>query len=178
MNSFVAVLALVIAQRLLELIHARANTRRLLARGAVEVGAGHYPLFVLLHAGWLLSLAATVPWAAEPHAVPLVGSGLLMAVRVWVMVSLGPYWTTRILTLPGAPLVQRGPYRWLRHPNYWVVSGEVALLPLAFDALGVAVVFSALNGALLAYRIAMEEQALSPRLPAHISVRGSSTASG
>lgn len=176
MNSFLAILALVIAQRLLELAHARANTRRLRARGAIEVGAAHYPLFVLLHAAWLSSLAVAVPWAAEPHAVPLAGFGVLMGARVWVMASLGPYWTTRILTLPGAPLVRRGPYRWVRHPNYWVVAGEVALLPLAFDAVGVAVVFSALNGALLAYRIAIEDQALSSR--ADISVRGSSAPSG
>lgn len=176
MTAFPLIVVLVIAQRLLELAHARANTRRLLARGAVEVGAAHYPLFVLLHAAWLLSLIATVPWMAEPHPAPLVGFGLLMGARVWVMVSLGPYWTTRILTLPGAPLVRNGPYRWLRHPNYWVVSGEVALLPLAFDAVGVAVVFSALNGGLLAYRIAIEEKALSSR--AVITARGSSAASG
>jgi methyltransferase len=169
-NPFLAVMVLVIAQRLLELAHARANTRRLLARGAMEAGAGHYPLFIVLHAAWLLSLLALVPWQAEPHAVPLAGFGLLMAARVWVIASLGPYWTTRILTLPGAPLVRHGPYRWLRHPNYWVVAGEIALLPLAFDAVGVAVVFSVLNGALLAYRIAIEDQVLS--------VRGSSAASG
>lgn len=163
MNTFLVIMALVIAQRLLELAHARANTRRLLARGAYEVGAGHYPLFIVLHSAWLLSLLALVPWQAEPHAVPLAGFGLLMVARVWVIASLGPYWTTRILTLPGAPLVRRGPYRWLRHPNYWVVAGEIALLPLAFDALAVAVVFSILNGALLAYRISVEEQALSAR---------------
>lgn len=87
---------------------------------------------------------------------------------------MGPFWTTRILTLPGAPLVRRGPYRWVRHPNYWVVAGEIALLPLAFDQVAVAVVFSALNGALLAWRVAVEERVLAPRL----SVRGSFGPSG
>lgn len=163
MSIFPTILALVMAQRLLELGHARANTNRLLARGAMEIGAGHYPLFIALHGGWLLSLALTVPWAAEAHMVPLIGLGLLMAARVWVIASLGPFWTTRIITLPGAPLVRRGPYRWVRHPNYWVVCGEVALLPLAFDAIGIAIVFSALNGALLAYRIAIEDQVLALR---------------
>jgi methyltransferase len=172
-TPFLAIWLAVVAQRLLELVHARANTRRLLARGAVEVGAGHYPLFVLLHAGWLSSLAVLVPWSAPPHALPLIGLGVLMALRVWALATLGPYWTTRILTLPGAPLVRKGPYRWLRHPNYWVVAGEVALLPLAFDAAGVAIVFSALNGALLAYRISVEDRALAPR----INARGSFPAS-
>ncbi len=175
MNAFTVVLALVIAQRLVELAHARANTRRLLARGAVEVGASHYTLFVVLHAAWLLSLAAVVPWDAEPRPVPLAAFGVLMLARIWIMASLGSFWTTRILTLPGAPLVRRGPYRWIRHPNYWVVAGELALLPLAFDALGVAVVFSTLNGALLAWRVAVEDRALAPR---RLSVRGSSAASG
>lgn len=163
MTTFLAIMVLVVAQRLLELAHARANTRRLLARGATEVGAGHYPLFIALHSAWLLTLLAVVPWQAEPRAVPLVGFGLLMAVRVWVIASLGPYWTTRIITLRAAPLVRHGPYRWLRHPNYWVVAGEIALLPLAFDAVAVALIFSVLNGALLAYRISVEEHALSAR---------------
>ncbi|MCR6632133.1 MAG: hypothetical protein NVV74_19930 [Magnetospirillum sp.] len=169
------VIALVLAQRLLELMHAGANTRRLRARGAVEVGAGHYPLMVLLHGAWLLALALAVPPDVQPHGVPLVGFGLLMLARVWVLASLGPYWTTRILTLPGAPLVRRGPYRLVRHPNYWIVAGEVALLPLAFDAVAIAVLFSALNGALLAWRIAVEDGALAPR---RLNARGSSAASG
>jgi len=174
MSMFALVLALVLAQRLVELAHARANTRRLRARGAIEAGTSHYKLFVILHAAWLISLAVLVPWEAEPRPLPLAAFGLLMVARIWVMASLGPFWTTRILTLPGAPLVRRGPYRWVRHPNYWVVAGEIALLPLAFDQVAVAVMFSALNGALLAWRVAVEEKALAPR----ISVRGSSGPSG
>lgn len=169
------VLLLILAQRLLELAYARGNTRRLRARGAVEVGSGHYPLMVLLHAAWWLSLAATVPATAPPHGLPLTGLGLLMLARVWVLCSLGPYWTTRILTLPSAPLVRRGPYRLVAHPNYWIVAGEIILLPLAFDAVTVAVVFSVLNGAMLAWRIAVEDQALACR---RLNVRGSSVPSG
>lgn len=164
------VLLLVLAQRLLELAYAGGNTRRLKARGAVEVGAGHYPLMITLHGGWWLSLAVTVPPDQPAHTWPLVGFGLLMMARVWVLLSLGPYWTTRILTLPGAPLVRHGPYAWVRHPNYWIVAGEVALVPLAFDAIGIAVTFSVLNGALLAWRIAVEDRVLN--------ARGSSVASG
>lgn len=164
------VLVLVLAQRLLELVYAAGNTRRLRARGAVEVGAGHYPLMIVLHGAWWLALAATVPPDRPAHTLPLIGFAVLMVGRVWVLLSLGPYWTTRILTLPGAPLVRSGPYAWLRHPNYWIVAGEVALIPLAFDAIGIAVLFSILNGALLAWRVAVEDKV--------ITARGSSAASG
>lgn len=169
-------LLLILLQRLVELAHARANTRRLLARGGVEAGRRHYPALVTLHAAWWLALALTVPPAATPHAAPLVAVGLLMLARVWVMVSLGRYWTTRIITLPAVPLVRRGPYRWVRHPNYWIVAGEIALLPLAFDAVAVAVAFSVLNGAVLAWRIAVEDRTLAPRR--RVSARGSFAASG
>lgn len=169
------VLLLILLQRLLELAHAGANTRRLRARGAIEVGAGHYPLMVALHGGWWLSMAVTVPPAQPAHAAPLAAVAILMAARIWVLVSLGPYWTTRILTLPGAPLVRRGPYALVAHPNYWIVAGELALVPLAFDAVAIAVVFSFLNGALLAWRVTVEERVLAAR---RLSVRGSSAASG
>jgi methyltransferase len=169
------VILLVLVQRLAELAHARANTRRLLARGAVEVGAGHYPLLVLLHAGWWLSLAWAVPAETTPNAVPMALFGVLMLARVWVVLSLGAYWTTRIITLPAAPLVRRGPYRWLRHPNYCIVAGELALLPLAFDETAIAVLFSALDGALLAWRVAVEEAAIGGR---GVTARGSSGAPG
>lgn len=168
-------LLLVLAQRLLELVYAGSNTRRLRAWGAVEAGASHYPVMVMLHAAWWLALAGTVPPDQPAHGMPLAALGGLMAARVWVLVSLGPYWTTRILTVPGAPVIRRGPYAWLRHPNYWIVAGEVALLPLAFDAVGLAVAFSVLNGAMLAWRIAVEDRTLLRR---RISVRGSSAASG
>jgi len=163
MTPLYAVLTVVAIQRLLELAYARANTQRLLARGAVESGRGHYSLFVVLHSGWLAVLAVTVPPATLPRPELLGLLAALMATRLWVMASLGQFWTTRIISLPGAPLVRRGPYRLFRHPNYLVVAGEIAVLPLAFDALAVALAFSILNGALLAVRIAAEEAALSAR---------------
>ena len=162
--SWVAVIvALVAAERIAELIRARRNTRALLARGGVEVGAGHYPLLVLLHGAWLLSLVYFVPADRTPSWGWLGVFVLLQGLRLWVLASLGPYWTTRIITLPGAPLVRSGPYRFLRHPNYVVVVAEIAVLPLVFGAWRLALLFSALNLALLAWRIRVEQQALAPR---------------
>src|SRR3546814_5612548 len=141
------VLALVAAQRLAELAYARRNTRRLLAEGAAESGAAHYPLLVGLHALWLLSLAIFVPADRQPDWGLLALFAVLQLLRLWVLASLGRFWTTRVITLPGAPLVRRGPYRWFRHPNYLVVTGEILVLPLAFGAWPIAVVFSLANAA-------------------------------
>lgn len=150
---------LVALQRLAELAIARRNTNRLLAAGAVEYGAGHYPAIVALHALWLLSVLAFVP-ADAPVCWPLLGAlALLQAARAWVVASLGRFWTTRIIVLPGMPPVRRGPYRWLRHPNYVIVAAEIALLPLAFGAWEVALAFSVANAALLWHRIRIEEAA-------------------
>jgi len=154
---------LVAAQRLGELALARRNTARLLARGGQEVDAGHYPLIVALHAGWLVAVFLAVPADTAPIWPWLVPFLLLQAGRVWVIASIGEYWTTRIVTVPDAPLVRRGPYRWLRHPNYLVVVGEIALLPMAFGAWAVAAVFSVANLALLTWRIRVEDQVLEPR---------------
>jgi methyltransferase len=161
------ILLLVTLQRLAELALARRNTAALLAAGAIEVGRGHYPLFVLLHGGWLAALWLTVP-AGQPISWPLVGVlAVLQVARLWVITSLGRFWTTRVITLPGAPLVAKGPFRWVSHPNYLVVCGEIAVLPLAFGAWRVALVFSVLNALLLAYRIRVENTALAARrLPA------------
>jgi methyltransferase len=162
--SWVAIIvALVAVERIAELVRARRNTRALLAKGGVEVGAGHYPLLVLLHGAWLAALLYAVPADTLPSLGWLGAFVLLQAFRLWVLASLGPYWTTRIITLPGAPLVRSGPYRFLRHPNYVVVVAEIAVLPLVFGAWRVALVFSALNLALLAWRIRVEQQALAPR---------------
>jgi methyltransferase len=159
------VLVLVAAQRLGELAYAARNTRRLLARGAVEIGRAHYPLFILLHGGWLVAIAVLVPASAAPVWPLLALFVLLQAGRLWVVGTLGPYWTTRIITLPGAPLVARGPYRFVRHPNYLVVIGEIAVLPLAFGAWRLALVFSVLNAALLTWRIRIENGVLAARRP-------------
>ena len=159
-----AVIAAVAAQRIAEIWYAQKNTRALFARGAVEIGRKHYPLFVILHAAWLLAILFALPRPAPLNTIPLAAYLVLEAFRIWTMLSLGPYWTTRIITLPNAPLVRRGPYRFVRHPNYLIVAGEIALLPLVFGEFWVAVAFSLLNGALLFWRIREEESALRPRL--------------
>lgn len=153
------ILALVTLQRLGELLIARRNTRVLLARGAREYAPGHYPLIVVVHALWLLSLWLLAPGRAI--AWPLVAIFLLLQLgRLWVLATLGDRWTTRIIVLPGAPLVAEGPFRFVRHPNYLVVIGEIAVLPLAFGLWEVALAFSLANAAVLAIRIGAEEQAL------------------
>jgi methyltransferase len=157
------ILGLVAVQRLGELVLARRNTAALMARGAVEIGAGHYPFIVALHAAWLAAVALFLP---DPPTVDPWVLGLYLVVqllRAWTLASLGPYWTTRIITLPGAPLVRRGPYRCLRHPNYVVVVLEIALLPLVFGEIAVAVAFSVLNAAVLTWRIRQEETGLTDR---------------
>lgn len=154
------IVAVVAAQRLAELALARANTRRLLAQGGREHGARHYPAIVLLHTAWLLALVTFVDTETRPDWGWLVLFVLLQAARIWVVASLGRRWTTRIIVMPDAPLVVRGPYRWMRHPNYAVVAAEIVVLPLVFGAWWIALVFGLLNAAVLAWRIRSEDRAL------------------
>ena len=153
-------LAVVTAERLGELWLARRNTRALMAAGAVEHAPGHYPLIVLLHTAWLVGLWA-LAWSSPINTFWLVVFLLLQVLRVWVLATLGPRWTTRIIVQPGAPLVARGPYKWLSHPNYVVVIGEIAVLPLALGLPWYALAFSLANAAVLTIRIRAENAALS-----------------
>jgi methyltransferase len=154
------VLALVTLQRLGELLLAERNTKRLLAKGAHEVGRSHYPFMVAVHAGWLVTL-----WLLGPgppiQIAPLVIYVLLQVARVWVIATLGERWTTRIIIVPGASLVRSGPYRWLDHPNYLIVIAEIAVLPLVFGLPVVAAFFSVLNAIVLWIRVREENKALS-----------------
>ena len=159
------IVGLVAIQRLAELALARRNTKRLLAIGGHEVGAAHYPLFILLHASWLIAPLVAIPWRSEPNWILIGIFIVLQALRVWVIGTLGPYWTTRIITLNDAPLVRRGPYRFARHPNYWIVAAEIAVLPLAFGVWSIALIWSAFNALLLRHRINVEEHALGIRSP-------------
>jgi methyltransferase len=154
------ILAFVTLERLGELALAERNTRRLTARGAYEVGRGHYPFIVAVHASWLVTLWLLAP-GAPVHIFPLLLFVALLAARAWVITTLGERWTTRIIILPGAPLVRSGPYRWVQHPNYLVVIGEIALLPLVFGLPVVAAFFSTLNAIILWVRIRQENKALS-----------------
>jgi methyltransferase len=156
------VLALVTLQRLGELLLAERNTRRLLARGAHEVGRSHYPFLVAVHAGWLVALWLLAP-GPPIHILPLLIYVVLQVARVWVIASLGERWTTRIIVLPAAPLVRRGPYKWVDHPNYLIVIAEIAVLPLVFGLPVVAAFFSVLNAIVLWVRVREENQALRSR---------------
>jgi methyltransferase len=161
MSALWLAVGLVAVVRLLELAYAARNTRRLLEAGGREAGREHYPLIVGLHAVWLLALLIAIDPAEPPRWPLLILFIALQGLRLWVIASLGGRWTTRVITLPGAPLVRRGPYRWLRHPNYMVVIAEIAVLPLAFGAWQIALVFTVLNLALLRHRVRIEEQALA-----------------
>ncbi len=159
MNWAYAVMAFVTLQRLSELVIAKRNTARLLAAGAREVGAEHYPVMVALHTAWLAVLWFTV--GDRAISLPLLGVfAVLQLMRVWVLATLGPRWTTRIIVTPEAPLVRRGPFRFVRHPNYMVVTAEIAVLPLTFGLVWVALLFTVLNAAMLAVRIGAENRAL------------------
>jgi methyltransferase len=155
----VALLAFVTAQRLLELVIARRNTAALIAQGAREHGASHYPLIVLLHAAWLAGLWLLA--AGLRPSPPLAALYLLLqAFRIWTLVSIGRRWTTRIIVVPGETLVAKGPYRFMRHPNYAVVAAEILVLPLVFGLHWYALAFTLLNAAVLAVRIGAENRAL------------------
>jgi methyltransferase len=156
--------ALVALQRLLELGLSRRNERLLRARGAVERGQRHYLLLVALHALWLLStlLEGSLRGLEFPiyWPVPLAAFLLVQPLRYWAISSLGENWNTRILVVPGEKLVRRGPYRYLKHPNYVVVVVEILSFPLIFGAWITALVFSILNAVLLSVRISEENRAL------------------
>lgn len=155
------VVGLVVLQRLGELVLARRNTARLLAEGGVEHGRRHYPALVVLHTCWLAALAVAAPGPVGPGWI--AGFVVLQALRLWVLVSLGRYWTTRIITVPGMPLVRGGPYRWLRHPNYLVVALEIPVLALALGLPWAALGFGGANLLALWWRVRIEDRALAGR---------------
>jgi len=155
----IVILSLVTLERMFELALARRNTLRLLDEGAREHSPGHYPIIVGVHAAWLASLWWLAP--LRPIDGFWLGFFLLLELgRIWVLTTLGRRWTTRIIILPGAPLVRRGPYRLVDHPNYWVVIGEIAALPLVFGLWQVSLLFTLLNAAVLTVRIRRENEAL------------------
>jgi methyltransferase len=152
--------AFITLQRLAELLLSRRNTQRLLAEGGVEFGRSHYPWMVALHGAWLLGLW----WFGHARSVDPLWLGvfiLLQVGRLWVIASLRRRWTTRIIVLPGAPLVASGPYRWLKHPNYLIVALEMAVVPLALGLPVFAAVFTLLNACILHLRIRTENAALA-----------------
>ncbi|HEY0782081.1 MAG TPA: isoprenylcysteine carboxylmethyltransferase family protein [Thermoanaerobaculia bacterium] len=164
--AFTLLVAAFAAARLVELAISWRHQERLLAQGAVEVAPGHYRVMVLLHTAFLVAGPLEVWLLGRPFrpllaAAMLVVLGAAMALRYWAIATLGVRWTTRILCLPGEPAVARGPYRFIRHPNYLAVVVEIAALPLVHGAWLTAALFSVANAALLRVRIAAEETALA-----------------
>lgn len=157
------ILAFLTIQRLGELVYAKRNTQALLARGAEEYGAAHYPYMVMIHGAFLVSLFVFTPLYA-PIIWPLVIMFLLLqAARLWVLATLGPYWTTRVISSADFPRVSGGPFRFVSHPNYCVVTAEIATIPLIFGHIWIAILFSILNAIILTIRLRVESAALSYR---------------
>jgi methyltransferase len=159
-----ALLVYFTVQRLAELWWAKRNEARLLAAGGIEHCRSHLWLMILVHAAWLAGLwLLAYDRPVEPFFMALFI--VLQVARFWVLLTLGRRWTIRVITMPGEHLVTRGPYRFLRHPNYAVVVGEIAIVPLALGLPIYALVFTVLNLAVLAIRIPAENAALaaSPR---------------
>jgi len=158
-TAAVLFLGFIILQRLGELFLSRANTARLLSMGGHEVGAGHYPYMVLMHAAWIGCLVIF------GHDQPvsffwLTLFTLLQMLRVWILATLGRRWTTRVIIL-NEPLVTEGPFRFLRHPNYTLVAAEIVVAPMVFGLVYVAAIFTVLNAAMLWFRIGVEDNALA-----------------
>jgi methyltransferase len=155
-----ALLTFLTLQRIAELWWARQNERRLFAAGGVEYGRAHLPLIVLLHAAWMIGMWA-LAYDRQLNLLFLALVVLLQIARFWVLITLGRRWTIRVIVVPSERLVARGPYRFLRHPNYAVVTGEIAAVPLALGLPLYALIFSILNAAVLARRVPAEDAALA-----------------
>ncbi|MGH1575854.1 isoprenylcysteine carboxyl methyltransferase family protein [Planktotalea sp.] len=152
-------LGFIVAQRLSELVIAKRNTARLLAKGAYEIGAEHYPVMVGMHSLWIACLLfmgydESVAWGW------LAIFAVLQVFRVWILGTLGGRWTTRVIIFP-EPLVVAGPFKYFRHPNYMLVVAEIIVAPMVLGLVWVAAIFTVLNAAMLYVRIGVEENALS-----------------
>lgn len=161
---FLIVFTIVVIQRLVELGVAKRNEQWMRSQGAIEIGASHYKWMVLMHTTFFISLLVEVAWfdrPLSPFSSLLFSIFLLMQLaRIWCLSSLGKFWNTKILILPGATVQKKGPYRWIRHPNYVIVTIELIVLPLLFSAYFTAVLFLVLNAWMLSVRIPAEERAL------------------
>ncbi|MFY3791186.1 isoprenylcysteine carboxyl methyltransferase family protein [Ureibacillus sp. MALMAid1270] len=164
MYIFIFIFTFVILQRLIELVIAKRNETTMLSKGAYEVGAEHYPFMIALHVSFFISLLFEVLFFRHTLSVlfPFLFLCFLLVqfIRIWCLASLGSFWNTKIIILPGAEVVKKGPYKFLRHPNYFVVCSEILLLPLMFNAYFTVIIFTLLNLAMLSVRIPVEEKAL------------------
>jgi methyltransferase len=153
----------VLLQRGAEELYSQYNTRRLVARGGHEEGREYYAVVAVAHLAWIAAIFFLIPPTAPVIGPVLILFLFLQPVRYWVIGTLGPFWTHRIITLPAAPTVRRGPYRLLRHPNYAVTIAETFLLPLSFGAVALALIMTAIWLAVIRYKIVIEDRALAER---------------
>ncbi|RYH01807.1 hypothetical protein EU805_11465 [Salipiger sp. IMCC34102] len=160
MTGAILFLAFLILQRLSELVIAHRNTARLMAEGAREVGAGHYPVMVALHASWVVALVI-FGWDEPLRYGWLAAYVILQVLRVWILATLGRRWTTRII-VTDTPLVATGPFRYIPHPNYTLVVAEIIVAPMVLGLTWVALVWTVLNAAMLYHRIRVEDAAIRP----------------
>ncbi|MDC0074919.1 hypothetical protein OAK17_08710 [Alphaproteobacteria bacterium] len=161
---FYCLILFIISQRLLELIYSNINTKRLLKDGAIEYGKKHYPLFIVLHSTWIISIFIYAPQNKEANFLFLIIFFIMQIARVWVLVTLGKFWTTRIISPLDQPLIKKGPYKYFKHPNYLIVCVEIAALPLVYNLLIIAILFSIANLILVFWRINVENKALNKRI--------------
>ena len=159
-SFYYIIIIFIITQRLLELLYSNYNTKNLINKGAKEYHSGHYPLFIILHSSWIISLIIFIPHDQKPINFLIFLFIFLQVLRIWVLISLGKFWTTRIIRLEGAELIKNGPYKWIKHPNYLIVFFEILIVPIAFGSWIIAIVFSVLNSCLLIYRISLENKVL------------------
>jgi methyltransferase len=165
LTAFTVLVLLVGVERLAEMVVSKRNAAWSLARGGRETGAGHYPVMVALHTALLVGMLVEA-WVRRPDVPTLLARSMLVvvlaaqALRWWCIATLGPRWNTRVIVVPGLPLVSTGPYRWFAHPNYVAVVAEGVALPLVHAAWITAVVFTILNAALLSVRLSVENRAL------------------
>ena len=163
LNIAVIIIILVAFQRLSELFIANKNTKRLLSEGAQEYGQAHYPFFILLHSSWLIACLYYAILNPMINWVYMILFIIMQLGRLWVLLTLGKYWTTRIISLNDVPLVKKGPYRFVSHPNYIVVACELFLLPMALGQWWLSILFTILNIPLTYHRIRVEESVISHR---------------
>lgn len=157
--AFIIFIVFVIAQRLLELVVAKRNEAWARGQGAVEYGQGHYPFIVALHTCFIISMIVEYfSWGGSFSVVFLVLFLLLISLKVWALSSLGKYWNTKILRIPNSTFIKKGPYKYFKHPNYFIVICEIIVIPMVFGLYLTAIIFTLLNAVMLTVRIREEER--------------------
>ena len=158
--AFIIFIVIFITQRLSELYIAKRNEKWLLSQGAIQYGQSHYPFIVAMHTLFIVSLIAEYIWRDNPPIswLFLVLVILVMLFKFWALSSLGKYWNTKIFRVPGVYPVKKGPYKFLKHPNYMEVCCEIALIPLVFHLYYTAIIFTVLNAIMLTVRITVENK--------------------